>query len=122
MSREALDAFGKIYIERCRTSTIRAWEGIFSGHIKAPDSVALRERLKSKLSDEQMALILEALLPEIVDTVLDKTLWMVEQEERIGLSWDEGGKRVDLRDASDGLSGELYSDEGWIARFGGREE
>jgi hypothetical protein len=28
------------------------------------------------------------------------------------------GGEVDLAQASDGLPGELYSEEGWIARFG----
>jgi hypothetical protein len=43
---------------------------------------------------------------------------MVEEEDvlKILLS-DKDGNTCDIKEASDGLPGELYSDLGWISRF-----
>jgi hypothetical protein len=58
------------------------------------------------------------LVPEIVDAVLHHLLWTFEQNEHIRIAMDLADEQVESLNAiSDGLPGELYSDEGWIARF-----
>ena len=61
--------------------------------------------------------ILVDLIPGIVDTVLHHLLWTAEQQSdlQLGIKTDHGIES--LREISDGLPGELYTDEGWIARF-----
>jgi len=50
--------------------------------------------------------------------VLHHLLWTFEQNEHIRIAVDLPDERVESLNAiSDGLPGELYSDEGWIARF-----
>ncbi|MDE6209993.1 MAG: hypothetical protein K2M73_10030 [Lachnospiraceae bacterium] len=45
--------------------------------------------------------------------VLDSFLFMVEQHEDICLLYDN----INLNEESDGLSGELYTEDGWIEKY-----
>ncbi|WP_145447970.1 hypothetical protein [Gimesia panareensis] len=61
----------------------------------------------------------QSLLPEIADTVLHYLLQGFDEvEDEIKITVDTGSEQVaSLSEASDGLAGELYTEEGWIARF-----
>lgn len=116
MSQAALDQFGQLLMTKVRDQSISDWKKIVDGRMKGVSSVRIREVL-SPLSEEQRQVFL-SLVPEIVDTVLHHLLWTFEQEDdvRIGVVADDEDI-ASLNDVSDGLAGELYSDEGWIARF-----
>ena len=77
----------------------------------------IRGKLQS-FSSEQQDKIVNWLVPDIADTVLHHLLWTLEQTEcvQIGISLENQDVK-DLKQVSDGLAGELYSKEGWIARF-----
>ena len=73
--------------------------------------------LLSGYSHEQIE-ILKELIPQVVDTTLHHLLWTVEQVDALKiLVSDKGGNICDVKEISDGLPGELYSDLGWINRF-----
>jgi hypothetical protein len=75
------------------------------------------QEIFNSLSPEQRDL-LRRFTPAIVDTVLHHFLWMLDERPDVKLSVDAGSGTVSsLREVSDGLSNELYSDVGWIARF-----
>lgn len=116
MSKAALDKFGQVLVRNVRDEAISDWEMIVSGHTKSQRAQELRDRL-SGFSDEQRQVFL-SLVPEVADTVLHHLLRCLEEEDDIELAVTADGERVQsLRDVSDGLPGELYTDEGWIARF-----
>jgi hypothetical protein len=88
---------------------------MIDGRMKGASAEKVREFL-GRLSEAEKKLFSQ-LIPGVVDTVLHHLLWTVEQESDlyVGVETDNGIEN--LREISDGLPGELYSDEGWIARF-----
>ena len=58
------------------------------------------------------------MIPEIVDFSLDSMLFMFEGHPDLQLVF----QGVDLKEVSDGLSGELYTEDGWIQKFSKYDE
>ncbi|WZO96559.1 hypothetical protein EP7_003557 [Isosphaeraceae bacterium EP7] len=116
MSKAALDLFGKLLMEHVRDQTIQQLKMIEDGRMKGEESVNIHARLSQMSpSDREFAM---TLVSESVDRTIHNLLWLLEQEEDLRVSIELGDQTVsDLREISDGLCGELYSDEGWIARF-----
>jgi hypothetical protein len=117
MSKAALDKFGKLLMTQVRDESISDWKLIVDGQMKDEDSKRICARL-SEFTPHQRDVLL-GLVPEIVDTVLHHLLWTLEQEGdvvQIGVR-AKGGFVSSLNEVFDGLAGELYSEDGWIARF-----
>jgi len=115
MSQAALDKFGQLLMRKVRDEAIIDWKKMIGGSMKGESAEKLRQVLRP-LSDDDRKIVVQ-LIPGIVDTVLHHLLWTVEQQVdlQLGIKAEEGVES--LRDISDGLPGELYTDEGWIARF-----
>lgn len=116
MNLRQLDQFGEILISRVRDKSIKEWDMIIDGRMKGVSSDRIRNTLScyNKTQIEALGVI----MPQIVDTVLHHLLWTIEQSNIINLNIvDENGAACNIREASDGLSGELYSEDGWINRF-----
>lgn len=115
MNQEALDHFGDLLAKRVRDEAISDWDMILNGQMKDAESAEIAGRLtKLNLSDSQRAFIID-LIPRVVDTTLHHLLWTLEQEDTVDVAVKTPeGVVPSLRDASDGLAGELY---GWIPRF-----
>lgn len=112
-TNEALDQFGKLLIERVREKAILDWTKILDGRMKGETAERLRPDL-SRLSPSELALV-GRLVPQIVDTALHHLLWALEQDESVEIVVKTPtGAVPSLREASDGLAGELYD---WISRF-----
>jgi hypothetical protein len=114
--KRALDKFGTILMEKVRDESIQQWEDTLEGRVKAPALLKLNSAV-SQFTPEQKE-FLRAVISKVVDTTLHHLLWTLEQEEDVKVSVGiDAGVTSDIAKASDGLSGELYSDEGWIRRF-----
>ncbi len=111
-----LDHVGELIISQVRDAAIRSYDRLVSGHWKAREDRVLHNRLQ-ELSPDQLAVVRDVAV-EMVDTTIHNVLWMLENREDVDLTarTDDGGV-TSMRDASDGLSGELYSKRGWIYRF-----
>jgi hypothetical protein len=115
-NKVALDRFGKLLMTKVRDEAITNWRMIVQGTLKGERASRIREVLKA-VPENQQAVFLQ-LVPDVVDTVLHHLLWTFEQVEDVDIAVRLDDQTVpSLREASDGLAGELYSDEGWIARF-----
>ena len=116
MSQAALDIFGELLITRVRDEAISDWNMIIDGRMKDDASARVREAL-AIFTPEQKSIVL-SLIPQVVDTVLHHLLWTLEQYKniRVGVTTDTGDV-PNLKEISDGLAGELYSENGWISRF-----
>lgn len=78
--------------------------------------IQIRELL-TNFNKEQIEVILN-LIPTIVDTSMHYFLEVIDSSEDIKISLnDKDSNPMAIKELSDGLAGELYSDEGWIARF-----
>lgn len=119
MNNEHLDHFGRILIKNVRDEAIEHWDKILMGKMKGQESQKIHQNIINDFNKEQIEL-LQNLLPQVVDTTLHYLLWTIEQDEsiKVSIGLDQGPP---LEHISDGLPGELYSEDGWICRFSGRE-
>jgi len=116
MSENPLDVLGELLMAQVRDKSIEDWEKILDGRMKGQTAEVLRQELAG--SDKAVPDILKRMVPCVVDTVLHHLLWTLEQEQAIKLSIEIDGKATpSMRELSDGLSGELYGERGWIVKF-----
>lgn len=106
-----LNEFGEVFIKEVRDRTIRLFDKKVQGIMKDKESQLLFERV-SKLSEEEQLLINE-IIPQIVDLGLHNMLCVFEEHDEFQIVID--GENI--ADISDGLSGELYTSDGWIEKF-----
>lgn len=111
-----LDEFGKILITEVRDGTIDSMNKMIDGTMKGTTAKLIRKKI-AILNNEQIE-ILKWLIPEIVDFSLDSMLFMFEGHPDLQLVF----QGVDLKEVSDGLSGELYTEDGWIQKFSKYDE
>jgi len=111
-----LDLFGKLLIEKVRDESIEQWQLTLSGKMGGERSRFLYKEL-SKSFDEIQINLLEEIISQVVDTTIHNMLWTIEQESELKLLINTNQGHVDLVEASDGLTGELYSEDGWILKF-----
>ena len=115
MKKDVLDYFGEMLISNVRDKTIASWDMMVNGKMKGITAQQVREKISS-FSDEQKE-ILRWLTPQITDTCLHYLLTMFEQSDELKLTVCIEQANVDLKQISDGLAGELYTEDGWINRF-----
>ena len=108
---DALDEFGKIFIEETRDISIENMDNMIDGTLKGETSKAIQEKVNN-FTDEQKE-VLKYIVSKTVDNVLDNFLFMIEQHEEIALLYN----KINLNEESDGLSGELYTEDGWIEKY-----
>ena len=111
-----LDEFGKILIKEVRDNVINAMNERIDGERKGITAQLIKKKI-AILNNEQIE-ILKWLIPEIVDFSLDSMLFMFEGHPDLQLVF----QGVDLKEVSDGLSGELYTEDGWIQKFSKYDE
>lgn len=115
-NKDLLDSFGKLLMSEVRDEAIEKYEMIAQGKIRSKSAQDLNSKL-SKLDDEQLSLVREAVVSSI-DDVLHNLLWMIEQsDDQITLTCNDENNAVNIHTISDGLSGEMYTEDGWIAKY-----
>ncbi|MHC1686063.1 MAG: hypothetical protein AB6733_24565 [Clostridiaceae bacterium] len=115
MSESILDLFGKKLISEVRDETITTWDMMLNGEMRGVTAQEVKEKI-SIFSDEQIE-VLRWIIPKITDTSLHNLLVMIEQNDEMKLEVFDGERNYDIKEISDGLEGELYTDDGWIKRF-----
>ena len=113
---DVLNEFGKILITEVRDGTIDSMNKMIDGTMKG--TIAKLIRKKISILDKEQIEVLKWLIPEIVDFSLDSMLFMFEEHPGLQLVF----QGVDLKEVSDGLSGELYTEDGWIQKFSEYDE
>ncbi|MGI9573310.1 hypothetical protein ACRYJU_04415 [Alloalcanivorax xenomutans] len=116
-NEQILEKFGQILISEVRDEAIEKFEMVASGRIKSELAQKIHQKL-SVFSDDEKKTIRDVVVSSI-DDVIHNILWMIEQrEEDVSLlCGGKGVKKEDVNKLSDGLSGEIYSEDGWIAKF-----
>lgn len=116
MSHKALEYFGSKLMKEVRDAAISQWEATLAGRMKDKKSKELYDRIKQAgLTDSPL---LREMTEAVVDTCVHDLLWMFERSEEVVLSVNTGDAQCEnLAEESDGLSGELYSEKGWIRRY-----
>jgi hypothetical protein len=114
-SNQLLDIFGQFLMEKVRDETIEHWEKVTKGSMNDTESKEIFKSL-STFTPEQMEMI-RKLLPGIVDTALHYLLWSMEENENMKWVVKFKESEVNIAEISDGLAGELYTEDGWKHRF-----
>ena len=121
MSHPALDKFGRILMTEVRDLSTLHWQMVLDGTMKSDDAQAFHRQLASL--DSEARSVCASMVSAVVDTVLHNLLCCLDDEDDLQLSVNVDGLKVpNIRDISDGLAGELYTEDGWIARFSGQED
>lgn len=118
---DMLNKFGKMLISQVRDETIEQWERILSGQVKSKRALEIYSEIQLEF-DEQAKTLVTNLLTQAVDSTLHNFLYMCEQEDNIDIIFkddEDGGyvEEINIKEVSDGLSGELYTEDGWILSY-----
>nr|WP_235715902.1 hypothetical protein [Acetivibrio cellulolyticus] len=103
-------------MKEVRDYAIPHWDSVIGGKTQTTEAKIIQDNL-SKMKKEDIEIIIN-IIPKIVDTTLFYFLRMIEEDDGFDLVADaENGDKVSLREESWGLAGELYNEEGWIAKY-----
>lgn len=115
-----LDYFGKILMQDVRDESIEHWEGVLKGEFNDLNSKIIFKKINHLSSEDKKELM--CLITQVVDITLHNFLWTVEQNGKINIivtkDYDDNG---DIKSISDGLAGELYSEDGWKSIYSSKE-
>lgn len=106
-----LETFGEVFINEVRDRTIRVFDKRVDGIMKDTGSQELYREVQL-LNDSQRGLI-HKIISQVTDLSLHNMLCMFEEHEEVALVMN--GENI--TEASDGLSGELYTEDGWIKKY-----
>jgi hypothetical protein len=112
-----LDNFGKVVAEDLRDSALNHYLDLETGFIGSKSARELSASL-SEFSEEQRQLI-RKIITECVDTGVHDFLFALE-ENRHGVSVSINGQ--DISGISDGLQGEIFTEDGWFEKFSQHKE
>ncbi|MFZ5968226.1 MAG: epimerase [Bacillota bacterium] len=115
MNENALDYFGRLIMSEVRDETITSWDMIINGKMKGLTAQQVREKI-SGFSEEQIE-VLKWLIPKVTDSCLYNLLTVIEQNDELKVTISDGQTDTDIKQISDGLGGELFTEDGWITRF-----
>ena len=117
---ESLNYLGKFLMKNLRDSALEHFEGIAKGHWKVPGLKRLQRDI-AQLSEDQQEIVRQC-VKDAVDNGIHDFLFSLheetESEGRIQLSVDDKA----ATDLSDGLHGEIFTEDGWGARFSNHGE
>ena len=108
---DLLSSFGEVFINDVRDRTIRNFDMIIAGKMRDESSQKLSETI-NQMSIEHRQLI-DRIVPHIVDLCIHNMLCMVEGHDNIDILIESQS----ISEISDGLSGELYTEDGWIQKY-----
>jgi len=115
--RPILDKFGKALMAQVRDESCSTLQCIISGKMADKHSKGLnRDLRKLKLGPEAFE-VLGRFLVEAVDIGLANFLEFLDVNEIEVRFRDENRQTRNIQAISDGLAGELYSEDGWIEKF-----
>jgi hypothetical protein len=119
MSKEVLDQFGKLVIKYVRDWSIDETSKLVHGKQKSCKKSELDKYLASLPSETKNAI--DRFIPVVVDTTLHYFLFLIEGNPNLDLIMKSQDGIHSIKKESDGLSGEIYTDMGWIEQYSSHE-
>ena len=112
---EGLDKFGEFITVHLRDNALLDAEVLLEGKAKAPGLQVLQDALSGLGENEKE--VVRQMVEHSVTTGLHDFLFAIQEE-----SENEGRIRVtvdgeDVAALSDGIHGEIFGDDGWMARY-----
>jgi hypothetical protein len=114
--KDILDRFGQLLASEVRDVAVAVALKSLRGQMQDQASKQLEAELAKV--PESTRNLLEAFATDLVDSTLHDLLSFFEGAEDFLIAFQENeNDLVDLNEISDGLAGELVTEEGWISRF-----
>jgi len=110
-----LDHFGEFIMAHLRDPGIQFWEILATGQWKAPALAALQERVAAMATDQRE--VVRDCVIHAIDHATHDFLFALQEESDTQQSICMEVDGADVAAESDGLQGEPYGENGWIARF-----
>ncbi|MGF1689578.1 hypothetical protein L4C36_23500 [Photobacterium japonica] len=107
-----IDIFGQLIAKDLRDSALERCLDILQEKVKSKDCLDIHNGL-SDLSDEQLSVV-RRLVTHCIDTGIHDFLFAVDElqdEMPVSVNAEEIAKE------SDGLQGEIFTDDGWFAKY-----
>lgn len=111
-----LDKFGKLIAADLRDAVLNRALDLESGFCGSPAAKELHQKL-SQLSVEQRG-VLKKVLTNCIDSGIHDFLFTLQEKGDVRIL--VGG--TDVTQLSDGLNGEIFSEDGWFERFSQHKE
>ena len=108
---DVLSYFGEVLITKVRDRTIRNFDMRIAGMLRDEESQELHKVVQQL--DEGVVSLINRIIPQIVDLSIHNLLCMIEEHPNIQVQIE----MKNISEESDGLTGELYTEDGWIQRF-----
>ena len=114
MNKE-LDKFGQFLMKNFRDNAIYKINSLFEGHSKAPAYQKLQNSLKP-IKDEEKEIIKKAFIISL-DSGLHDFLFSLQEstDNKEGIEVLVNG--TNIASQSDGLQGELFTEDGWLSKY-----
>ncbi|HCM1609722.1 DUF6547 family protein [Vibrio sp. TRT 21S02] len=107
-----IDEFGQLISKSLRDQALERCVDIIERKAKSQECIEIHDSLSS-LTDEQISVV-KRLVTSCVDTGIHDFLYTLgEKQDELSVSIN--GKNIVKE--SDGLNGELFSDDGWFAKY-----
>ena len=115
--RPILDECGKLLIDHVRDKTVCELQGVVSGKMVNRESQKMYRALESLNLDPEQFAVVGRLLTHAVEATMANSLLFFDENNYGMIYRDDEGREYDIQAMSDGVAGELYSEDGWIAKF-----
>jgi hypothetical protein len=114
-ARDSVDAFGRFLMANLRDEALEYYDLLTRGHWRAPELAPLQGDLGA-LTARQRAILRRCVVATVDHAIHHFLLSLLEQDD------DGGAIRVlargaDVATLSEDLDGELYTADGWLARY-----
>jgi len=120
MSAPHVDEFGRLVVNSLRDEAIDFFDGLAVGRWRSPQTSSLQSEMAS-FTDAQRDIVRRCVIKSLdvgIHIFLFNLSELHDRFHKIDVTVEEQS----VIDASDGLHGESFGDDGWIRRFGKHSE
>jgi len=119
-NHEALEKFGQFIMEELRDKIIDNFERLEQGLLKSPSTQQLIKDLNN--IDQKQKEVFRRVLINSIDCGIHGFLFKVQEEHELDGDIKVVVNEVNIAEVSDGLHGELFTEDGWINKYSQYEE
>lgn len=115
-----LDKFGEFIVKNMRDKGIDNYNKLVNRTYNAPELKELQDDLK-QFNESQLSIIKQCVI-ESIDTAIHDFLFALQESTDLEHGIEILVDKTNIAKLSDGLNGELFSEEGWYAKYSKYEE
>jgi len=117
---DSLDQFGKLFISAVRNQVHWKYRQIENGSLRGENAKRRHETIDALAASSEQKEKLRQIVEATIDDCLHEFLFMLENNyDTLELVFKASdGSVINVAETSDGLCGELNTEDGWIQKFG----